>query len=236
MEIIDIVVYSLLGVLLVILAIGLAVANSAGQNMINNYREYEKHIVDFTNPMQFSQFVSQSEFNGKIRCDVCEGFLTDHYHRNTITLSQETLKTNSISSMSVVAHELGHAMQYRDTPDKMRKFNKKRTRSALLGKFTMPIFIVGAVCILWNVVAAIVIMGIALALFIFGLSTQISTIKVEKEASQNALILLEKYAYLDERQIKLAKKVLDSAKLTYIAAFLKSVLSWTMLVNKYDFY
>lgn len=236
MEIIDIVMYSLLGVLLVILAIGLAIANSAGQNMINNYREYEKHIVDFTNPMQFSQLVSQSEFNGKIRCEVCEGFLTDHYYRNTISLSQETLKTNSISSMSVVAHELGHAMQYRDTPDKMRKFNKKRTRSALLGKFTMPIFIVGAVCILWNVIAAIVIMALALALFIFGLSTQISTIKVEKEASQNALVLLEKYAYLDERQIKLAKKVLDSAKLTYIAQFLKSVLSWTMLVNKYDFY
>ena len=75
-----------------------------------------------------------------------------------------------------------------------------------------------------------------LLLFLFGLTVQISTIKVEKEASTKALGLLEKYAYMDEYQIKLAKKVLASAALTYVASFLKSVLGWTMLVKKYDFY
>ena len=236
MEIIDIVMYSLIGLLVLALAVGLGIANSAGQNLIGTYREYEKSIVDFTNPINFVKQVSNSEFQGKISCEVCPGFLTDHYHRGTVTLSEQTVKTSSISSMSVVAHELGHAVQYRDTPEKMAKFNKKRRTSAILGKFTMPIFVIGLVCIIWSVIASIIVMAIALMMFVFGLSVQLSTIKIEKEASANALVLLERYAYLSDYQIKLAKKVLSSAALTYVASFLKSVLSWTMLVSKYDFY
>lgn len=244
MELIDIIMYSLAGALVLAIIIGLGIANSAGTNLIRTYREYEKRIVDYTNPFAFAQQVSQGEFNGTIRCDVCKGFLTDHYYRGTISLSEQTVKTSSISSMSVVAHELGHAVQYRDEPAKMAKFNKKRRTSRLLGKFTVPLFLIGLVCMVISLleenqiltIASIVVMAGALVMFVFGLSVQISTIKIEKEASENALVLLERYAYLDEYQIKLARKVLASAKLTYIAQFLKSVLSWTMLVKKYDFY
>lgn len=236
MEIMDIVIYSLIGVVFIALAIGLGVANSAGKNLINTYRQFEHTIVDFTNPMMFANQVSQSEFNGRITCDVCPGFLTDHYYRGKISLSEQTVKTSSISSMAVVAHELGHAVQYRDTPEKMIKFNKKRSRSRILGKFTMPLFIIGIVVIFFQPIIAIAIVALSLLTFLFGLATQISTIKIEKEASENALVLLERYAYLNDQQIKIARKVLNSAKLTYIASFLKSVLAWTMLVQKYDFY
>ena len=244
MELIDIIMYGLLGVLVLALVIGLGIANSAGTNLIRTYREYERTIVDYTNPFAFAEQVSNGEFGGNIRCEVCKGFLTDHYYRGTISLSEQTIKTSSISSMSVVAHELGHAVQYRDEPAKMAKFNKKRRTSALLGKFTVPLFLIGLVCMVISLleknqvltIASIVVMAGALVMFVFGLSVQISTIKIEKEASENALVLLQKYAYLDDYQIKLAKKVLSSAKLTYIAQFLKSVLSWTMLVKKYDFY
>ena len=73
-------------------------------------------------------------------------------------------------------------------------------------------------------------------MFLIGLLAKLSTIKIEKEASENGIKLLQKYANFDENQVKYAKKVLSSAKLTYVASFLKSMLKWTMLVNKYDFY
>ncbi|MBQ3494376.1 MAG: zinc metallopeptidase [Clostridia bacterium] len=236
MEIMDIVLYSLIGVLFIALAIGLGVANTAGQNLIGTYKEYERHIVDYITPISFVENVSRGEFQGKIRSEVCPGFLSDHYYRGTISLSQETVKTSSVSSMAVTAHELGHALQYRDIPQNMAKFNKKRRLSRILGKLTMPLFVVGLVCIIFSIVASIIVMALSFLLFCYGLFVQLSTIKIEKDASKRALGLLQQYAYMDEEQIKKAKKVLASASMTYVASFLKSVLSWTMLVQKYDFY
>ena len=55
-------------------------------------------------------------------------------------------------------------------------------------------------------------------------------------SSDSTIELLKKYADFDEESIKDAKKVLSAAKLTYISSFLKSLVGWTMLVKKYDFY
>ena len=47
----------------------------------------------------------------------------------------------------------------------------------------------------------------------------INEIKIEKEASENALVLLERYAYLNDQQIKIARKVLNSAKIVLMKDF-----------------
>ena len=59
-----------------------------------------------------------------------------------------------------------------------------------------------------------------------------STLKIEKEASNKAMELLETYAFLTEEDLILARKFLNSAKQTYIADVLKIMLKWTMLVKK----
>lgn len=236
MEILDIVLYCLIGAVLLALIIGLAIANFAGENMISHYKSYSKNIVDFITPVQFANQISQSEFNGKINCRVEQGFLNDHYCNGVITLSSEVAAAANVSSMAVVAHELGHALQYRDKPLQMKKFSNKLKMSSALAKFTMPLFVVGIVCIFFNLYIAIGIVCATLVLFFVGLGAKLSTVKIESEASENALVLLQKYAYMNEEQLKSAKKVLKAAKLTYVAAFLKSVLKWTMLVRKYDFY
>ena len=236
MEVIDIVLYSLIAVAVFAFIVCLAIANYAGENLITVYNKYAGKIVDYNSTLNFAQNVSTGEFNGKIQTKVIDGFLTDNYYKGTISLSQNVAFSSNISGFAVCAHELGHAMQYRDVPQKMKKFTKKLIFSKIISKFTVPLFIVGIPLIFFNIIIAIVVFGVALLTFIVGLFAKLSTIKIEKEASQNALELLKKYADFDDEQIKYAKKVLSAAKLTYVAAFLKSVLAWTMLVRKYDFY
>ena len=233
MDFINIILYSLLGVVIVSLVICLAIANFAGENLIVVYNKYSQQIVDFNNTINFAQNVSDNEFNGRIETRIISGFLTDNYYRGTISLSEPVAYASNVAAFAVCAHELGHAIQYRDTPKKMKKFSSRLLICNIFSKLTLPFFII---FIFINIYASIGFMGVSLLAFIIGLFAKLSTIKIEKEASQNAIELLKKYAYFDEESVKSAKKVLSAAKLTYIASFLKSVLAWTFLVKKYDFY
>lgn len=236
MDILNIVLYSLIIIVILLIVIGLAIANYAGKNLITIYDENSNVIIDFYDTLNFVKLVSNGEFNGEIKSKVIDGILTDNYYNKTISLSQNVAYANNVSAYAVCAHELGHAMQYRDNPKKMKKFLLTQIASRILSKFTLPIFLFGIVCIFFNIILAVCVLGLSVLIFLTGLIAKLSTIKIEKEASQNALMLLKKYTDCDESMIKRAKKVLSAAKLTYIASFLKSVLAWTMLVNKYDFY
>lgn len=236
MEIMDIVLYSLIGGLLIILALCLAIANFAGENLLTVYQKYSKFIGSNDTTMGFAYMVSDCEFDGRISCKVIKGTLTDNYYKGTISLSENVARANNISAFAVCAHEMGHALQYRDTPKKMKSFHRKKVFCIIASKFTFPFFVAGVVCAFFHLMAALVLLGIAVFSFVCGLLAKLSTIKIEKEASENALVLLKKYADFDDESIKQAKKVLNAAKLTYIAEFLKSVLAWTLMVRKYDFY
>lgn len=234
--ILNIVLYSLIGVLVLVIVICLAIANYAGSNLVTVFEKYEKYNADFFDTMTLAKNISYGEFMGSIKVGTANGFLSDYYYRGTIHLSPRVASASNISAFSVCAHELGHAMQYRDEPQKMKKFGKKVMLSNTISKFTLPLFVIGIICIFFNIIVAISVLALSVIMFLIGLMTKLSTIKIEKEASENGIKLLQKYANFDENQVKYARKVLNAAKLTYIASFLKSMLKWTMLVNKYDFY
>ena len=80
MDIINIILYSLIGVFVLFIVIGLAVANYSGQNLIAVYNQYSKMVVDFDNTLHFAQKVSMGEFNGRIKTNVIDGILTDNYY------------------------------------------------------------------------------------------------------------------------------------------------------------
>ena len=231
-----IIILALSGVVLLALVIALAIANYAGENLITVYRKYEKRFVDFNTTLKFAEDVSYNEFNGRIKTDIIPGFLTDNYYKNTISLSEGVAGASNVAAFAVCAHELGHAVQFRDEPKKMRSFTHKLVFCSIVSKLALPIILVAIPFAFFNIYIAIGILSGGLFCFFSGLFAKLSTIKIEKEASENAIVLLQKYAEFDEEACKCAKKVLAAAKLTYVASFLKSVLSWTFLVNKYDFY
>ena len=236
MDVNTIIIICLASVLVLFIVVSLAITNYAGENLLIIYNQYKTVSPSFLKTHELARIISNQEFNGSIAVDKTTGFLTDYYYNGTIYLSQDVYDSSNISGFAVACHELGHAIQYQDTPKKMKKFNRNIVISKTVTKFTMPLLVIGIILVFINFWFAISFAVASILSFLIGLFAKLNTIKIEKEASENAIELLKKYADFDEESIKYAKKVLSAAKLTYIAAFLKSLVGWTMLVNKYDCY
>ena len=236
MDINKIIIICLASVFVLFILVSLAITNYAGENLLTVYNEYKNTYSSFLKTYELAKIISDKEFNGNIVVNRTTGFLTDYYYNDSIYLSGDVYNSSSVSAFAVACHELGHAIQYRDTPKKMKKFNRNIVISKTVTKFTIPLFIIAIVLVFINFWFAISFAVASILTFLIGLFAKLSTIRIEKEASENAIELLKKYADFDEESIKDAKKVLSAAKLTYIASFLKSLVGWTMLVKKYDFY
>ena len=166
--------------------------------------------------------------NGLDKIDIVEtsGELTDHYDpsRKVVRLSKEIYHGTSIASVSVAAHECGHAIQ-----DKENYFFL-RFRSTLfpfanisskLGYVAITIgLIFGYVKLMW--------IGIVLELVI--LLFQIITLPVEIDASRRALNFLKQEALIEKNEQDGSKKMLTAAALTYVASVLATLLSIIRLV------
>lgn len=236
MDVNTIIIICLVSVFVLFILVSLAITNYAGENLLTVYNQYKNTYSSFLKTHELASTISNQEFNGKIAVEKTQGFLSDYYYNGTIYLSQDVYDSSSISAFAVACHELGHAIQYRDTPKKMKKFSANLVISKTVTKFTMPLLVIGIILMFINFWFAISFAVASILTFLIGLFAKLSTIRIEKEASENAIELLKKYADFDEESIKDAKKVLSAAKLTYISSFLKSLVGWTMLVKKYDFY
>lgn len=212
----------------------LAIANFAPERFFEIYKETNKtESYCRLSPLELVNQINKKEFGGKIRLHKIDKLAGDAYVRGgDLLLSQSTLSSTSLASYAVLAHEFGHAMQDRDS-------NKLKTKSLLnriggvIGVFMFPAFIAAIVLIAFG--GPLVYWGVGLAvfgglIFLFSLFMRLMTISIEKEASKNAIGLLEEY--FDEKQLKIMKKLLDSAKLTYWAAFFRTLFVWTMFTQK----
>jgi uncharacterized protein len=148
------------------------------------------------------------------------GFLTDFYNPGdkTINLSGSSVQ-NSIASVAVVAHELGHAVQ------DAQGYTPMRLRAAIVpgvqvGAWLGPVmFLVGY----WMSSPTFIWIGIwcfaAAAIF------AIVTLPVEYNASYRGLAMLQASGILSPQEIPAAKEVLGAAALTYVAAAAQAVLT-----------
>ena len=161
-----------------------------------------------------------------VRVEAISGVLTDHYdpRSNVVRLSYANYNGTSIASIGVVAHEVGHAVQYAKNyfPIKIRAAIVPATR---FGSFlAMPIFIAG-----------ILLSNLRFAYFgiiLFGLVAFFSfiTLPVEFNASSRAVKILESQGILNEIEISGVKKVLWAAAMTYVASFLSSLAQLVRLI------
>lgn len=148
------------------------------------------------------------------------GVLTDFYNpgNKTINLSQ-TSAQNSIASVAVVAHELGHAVQ------DQQGYAPMRLRAAIVpgvqvgGWLAPTMFVAGyffrSPSLIWA------------GIFAFALTAifALVTLPVEFNASRRGLAMLQTSGILTAQEIPGAKRVLDAAALTYVAAAAQAVLT-----------
>lgn len=161
-----------------------------------------------------------------VQIQISNGQLSDHYdpRSRVVRLSPSVYNGSSVASVSVAAHEVGHAIQhkvkypaigFRDALLPLAKI------SSSLGWFVLFIGILFDYLLLTQIgiVALIVI-----AIF------QLATLPLEFNASKRAVVLLEANNFLYEDETPMAKNMLNAAAFTYVAALISSLLTILRMV------
>jgi len=160
-----------------------------------------------------------------------EGRLSDHYDpkSKTVRLSPDIHDRPSVAAVAVAAHEVGHAIQHANNyvPLKLRTGFVPVVNVA--NRFGFLIIIAGIFLEIF-VMAEIGILLIA-SMFVF----QLITLPVEFNASRRAMVGLREMNILyDHNEIRGARKTLNAAALTYVAALvvaLMELLRWVAILN-----
>ena len=146
------------------------------------------------------------------------GRLTDNYNpsNKVLSLSKDVYENTSIASISIAAHEVGHAIQ--DKIDyKPLRFRESIVPMANLGSNLSVLFIIIG-CFF-----SYFLTQIGVALFFFAVLFQIVTLPVEFDASRRAKLAIEDAGFLDQEEMKGTKEVLSAAALTYVGATLTAI-------------
>ncbi len=154
------------------------------------------------------------------------GNLTDHYDPRTkvLRLSQEVYDKSTIASAGVAAHEAGHAIQD-DQEYAPLKIRGIMVPLASIGSQFSMIIIIGG--LIFGIAG---LMDVGIILFSLVVLFQLITLPVEFNASSRALAVLGDSRILTMSEIPKAKKVLDAAALTYVAAAFSSIMTLVRLL------
>jgi uncharacterized protein len=157
------------------------------------------------------------------------GFLSDHYdpRSKVIRLSPDVYHGQSIASAAVASHEVGHAIQDKEA------YSFLKIRHALVpvanigSNFSWVLILIG----IFAQISGMVLLGIVFmaAAVVF----QIVTLPVEFNASNRAMDEVISLGIIRNEEERHAKKVLNAAALTYVAAAAVAVLELLRLILIY---
>lgn len=161
-----------------------------------------------------------------VRIERVRGNLTDHYdpRSKVLRLSDSVSGNSSIAAIGVAAHEVGHAVQDKEGYAPLRFRNSLVPVVNIGSTAAIPLFFLG---ILMSVPSLV---NIGILLFSGVVIFHLVTLPVEFDASSRALRLLAGTGTLNQQEIAGAKKVLDAAALTYVAATLMAVMQLLSLI------
>ncbi len=156
------------------------------------------------------------------------GKLSDHYDPRTkvLRLSQGVARGTSVAALAIAAHEMGHALQDKDS------YLPLRFRAALVPAVNIGSNL-GWILILIGLFLQITSLA-WLGVFVFsgGAVFALATLPVELDASARAKRLLVNAGLIvGEEERRGVNAVLNAAALTYIAALLTAVLQLLYYVS-----
>jgi len=170
--------------------------------------------------LQAAQRLLESQGLGHLSVEGIPGQLTDHYdpRDKSLHLSQGVAQGDSVASLSIVAHEIGHAVQDATNygPLKLRSGIVPMVQvSAAIGPIIFFLgFLLGSSGLAW----------LGVLLFSASAVFALLTLPVERNASKRALQMLTTSGLVVTREEEAgARQVLDAAALTYVAALVQVI-------------
>lgn len=171
------------------------------------------------------------------------GRLTDHYNTKTktIAISESNWDSTSVAALGVVAHEIGHALQHKEKYFPLKIQQTTGVISRILHRWFF-IFLIAMILIdvmmIWQGVSSTPWFAIGI-LGVYGVSTlfTILTLPVEYNATRRTEKVLVTTGLLTDDEYDEARRVLNAAALTYVAAAVISflqflrILIWVLMIT-----
>jgi len=172
------------------------------------------------------RLLSDSELN-EVQIEEVEGRLSDHYdpRKKVLRLSTSISRGKSVAALGVAAHEVGHAIQHHKAYGAFHIRQSIFPVANIGSTLAFPLFFIG-----FLFTAAKPLMDVGIILFSGAVLFQVVTLPVEFNASSRALTLLQSRGFLVESEVGQAKKVLNAAALTYVAATAVAVIHLLRLI------
>lgn len=218
-----------------VMGIGLVISALAGVWVKSSYSKYSKQkSYSGMTGAQVARTILDRNGLTDVRVEPVAGQLTDHYdpRSKVVRLSEGNFAHNSIASVSVAAHEVGHAIQ------DATGYLPMKARSGLFpivnfsNQLFMPLlfggFIMGGLGGQGGFGTTLI--QLAAVLFIAVFAFHVVTLPVEINASTRAYGLLTRYGILSHNEAGGTRRVLTAAAFTYIAAALTSLLTLVYLL------
>ena len=183
--------------------------------------------------LQFAEhLVKKLELTGVTIEETDQG---DHYDpiEKVVRISTANAHSNSLTAMTTVAHEMGHALQDKQDYPELKQRTALIERAAMMQKFAGFALMLTPILIPLTHSPMVGIMTFGAGFIAMGVPViiHLSTLPVEFDASfKRALPLLEAGGYLNKKDHKIAKKILFACAMTYVAASLSSLFNlWKWL-------
>ena len=159
-----------------------------------------------------------------------DGKLTDHYDpkRKTVRLSKAIYEGTSIASISVAAHECGHAIQDKEN------YSFFRIRSLIVKPVNIATTMSYFIILVGILLEAMDLIYLGIGFTALGLVFQLVTLPVEFNASKRAKEELSNMHIVSDEEKHGVKKMLSSAAMTYVAGILASLLQIIRLLLAFN--
>lgn len=207
------------------------VASLASMGVKSTFNKY--HKVRNTRGLtgaEAAQLMLRNNGLTDVRVERVGGYLSDHYdpRTKTVRLSEPVYDNPSIASVSVACHEVGHALQHANGYAPLSIRTAILPAAQLGSQALWPLFMIGIVLSMPQLVT------IGIIFFSFSVVFQLVTLPVEFNASARAIQMMGAYDILSNDENAQAKKVLNAAAMTYVAAAAMAVgqLIRMLLLNR----
>ncbi len=154
-----------------------------------------------------------------VRVELTDRELGDHYdpRSRTVRLSRQVYGAPSVAALGIAAHEAGHAVQHATGYAFLAVRNGLFPVVQFGTSLAMPLFLLGLILSSTSQLG-LGLMDLGILFFFGAVVFQVITLPVEFNASGRAMRALDDLALVQGGEAALARRVLDAAALTYVAA------------------
>jgi len=168
--------------------------------------------------LQAAQQLLRAQGLSHVSIEGIPGELTDHYdpRSKTLRLSPGVAQSRSLAALSIVAHEVGHAVQ------DFTNYAPLKLRSGIVPMVSVSSYLGPIIFMLGWMLQSTSMAWLGVILFSSSAIFALLTLPVEFDASKRALQMLRNNGLVVHGQEEAAaRKVLSAAALTYIAALVQ---------------